>query len=80
MIAVFLQAHTQLAPFSETENSWAVLSRIMAGDKPNWPTSVTDQTSLYLSALTERCWSAEPASRPKASEVVEELARCLRFI
>ncbi|KXZ43618.1 hypothetical protein GPECTOR_85g348 [Gonium pectorale] len=53
-----------------------ILNRVKAGLRPVFHSAVP----LPYSALAQRCWSADPAKRPRSPELVVALNELLRIM
>ncbi|KAL0563919.1 Receptor-interacting serine/threonine-protein kinase 1, partial [Marasmius crinis-equi] len=61
-------------PFPELPNEAAVVLAVSSGKHPSRPKGMT-QLADAMWALMQSCWDPTPASRPTASQVVDEILR-----
>jgi hypothetical protein len=73
---MLIKAHTGKPPFSTIVTDFAVVVRIMNGERPCWPTAPArgHDVSAGIRDLSESCWNSDPARRPTAEAIVKALA------
>jgi hypothetical protein len=73
------EAHTRKPPFATISSDFAVVGRIMNGERPRWPLAPVQghDVSAGVKELSESCWNSDPVQRPTAQAIVEVLARVI---
>jgi serine/threonine protein kinase len=56
-------------PFAEKVDNTAVVAAVVSGERPERPDDTPDDIWDWM----QRCWTADPASRPRAGEVSRAL-------
>jgi hypothetical protein len=71
-----VEAHTGKPPFATIRNDFAVMRRIINGERPCWPEAPAQgyDVSASVKELSENCWNSDPARRPTAQAIVKALA------
>ncbi|EIN08913.1 kinase-like protein [Punctularia strigosozonata HHB-11173 SS5] len=75
---VCLEAYTGRAPFADIASGFAVIARVVAGDKPTRPFRPSPQGNLIsdgLWSLMIMCWDRSPQERPNAQELSYQLGQ-----
>ncbi|OHS97880.1 TKL family protein kinase [Tritrichomonas foetus] len=67
MILYEMAAHE--IPFHNYARPLQVASKVMAGERPQIPSNISDS----LQSLIKRCWAQDPSQRPSMHQVVAEL-------
>ena len=63
-----MKIYAKQIPFADTED-FGIFQAIMSGQHPATPQEAPDGMQL----LMEKCWAAEPGSRPEVAVILEEL-------
>jgi hypothetical protein len=73
---MMIEAHTGKPPFATIATDFAVVVRIMNGERPCWPIAPArgHNVSADIRELSESCWNSDPTRRPTAQEIVKALA------
>ncbi|KAF8318092.1 kinase-like protein [Clavulina sp. PMI_390] len=65
------------SPFPEVWNNWEVISRVIRGERPKFPSDSSIALPLHVEAalwgLLQDMWAHRPAKRPSAPIIVERL-------
>jgi hypothetical protein len=71
-----IEAHTEKPPFATIPTDFAVVLRIINGERPCWPIAPArgHDVSAGIRELSESCWNPDPARRPTAQAIVKALA------